>query len=285
MPRLMRKLILLFFILNITIPLYAQDKRAKATEYYQRGDLYYKEGKYQEAQAEFQKALEVLVKKEEAVVTKTEEKKISPKEQVAASPQESKPSSEYVIGLEDILFVSVWQNPDLSQEVIVRPDGRISFPLVGDIQATGLTISQLDNDITERLKEYIKFPEVSISIKKIGGNKVLVLGEVNGPGVYTLTGQKTVLEAITLAGGFTNDATVSSVIVIKGGLSNPKGIRLNLNRPLLKADMRSNLTLQAEDIIFVPKKFIANVNYVVNQVLGPLVQGAYTTQGMRDKKW
>jgi len=157
--------------------------------------------------------------------------------------------------------------------------------LVGDIQVTGLTIPQLDDEITERLKEYIKFPEVSISIRKIGGNKVFVLGEVNGPGVYTLTGQKTVLEAITLAGGFTNDATVSSVIVIKGGLSNPKGIRLNLNRPLLKADMRSNLTLQPEDIIFVPKKFIANVNYVVNQVLGPLIQGAYTTQGMRDKKW
>jgi polysaccharide export outer membrane protein len=285
MQKAVKKLILLFFILSIASPVYAKDKRKEAAEYYQKGDLYYKQGKYQEAQAEFQKALEVLAKKDEAVVTKTEEEKISPKEQAAASPQETKPSLEYVIGEEDTLYISVWQNPDLSDEVIVRPDGKISFPLIGDVRASGLTISRLDQEITERLKEYIKFPEVSISIRKLGGKKVIILGEVQAPGVYLMTGKSTVLEAIAMAGGFTNDATVSSVILVKGGFANPKGVRLNLNRPLIKGDLTYNVTLHPEDIIFVPKRFISNVNYVVNTILGPIMQGSYSTELLRDKRW
>ncbi len=180
----------------------------------------------------------------------------------------------YLIDEGDVLQLSVWQNPDLEQEVIVRPDGKISCALIGDVDASGLTIPELDGAITERLKEYIRSPEVSLSLKKFSGKKVIVLGEVKEPGIYSVTGAKTILEAIGLAGGLTQDSVASSVIVISGGLSNPKPRRINLTKALHKGDMSNNPPLQAEDIIFVPKKFIADINYILMQVLEPLTKGA-----------
>ena len=191
------------------------------------------------------------------------------------------PRTEYTIGDEDDLHISVWQNPELDTDAIVRPDGKISFPLIGDVQATGQTIIGLNQVISDKLKEYIRSPMVSTSLKKIGGKKVVILGEVNTPGVYSLAGRKTMLEGIAMAGGFTQNAVSSSVILIRGGLVNPKGIRLNLNRTLTKADMSQNVVLQFEDIIFVPKSFIANVNYIMTQLLGPLVQGASTASSVQ----
>ncbi len=183
---------------------------------------------------------------------------------------------EYTLEKGDVLYISVWQEDDLSQEVIVRPDGRISFPLAGDIPVLGLTFTQLKEALTKRLKEYIRYPVVSISLKKLGGRKVIVLGEVTRPGVYSVSGDRTVLEAIALAGGFTPHAITSSVIFIRGGLETPEGMRLDLSRALKKTDISQNVTLQSEDIVYVPKKFIANVNYVLDQILGPLSRGIYT---------
>ncbi len=143
------------------------------------------------------------------------------------------------------------------------------------MQASGLTITRLDQAVTERIKEYIKYPEVSISIKKIGGQKVFVLGEVRGPGVYSLTGGKTIMEAVSLAGGLTRDAVASSVVVVRGGFQNPTPMRISLNK-VLKGDMRQNIALKAEDIVFVPRKFIADLNYFLSQIVDPLAKGAYS---------
>jgi len=297
MMHLVRKIILPLFILSCPCFIYCQDNRETAKEHYKKGDIYYQQEKYKEAEEEFQKALELLGHKDTSSVIKMPEEKAvkppksttPPKEtKIEAKPQttqEAKKSPEYVINEEDVLFISVWQNPDLDQEVIVRPDGKISFPLAGDIQAVGLTPAQLDKEITDRLKEYIKYPEVSISVRKLGGQKIIILGEVVDPGVYYGTGKSTVLEAIAAAGGFTPHAVVSSVVVIKGGFSSPKGIRLDLNRALLKADMSQNIYLEPQDIIYVPKKFIANVNYFVNQIIGPISQGVYNTEKLRGQPW
>ena len=289
-------MILSLLVLTTPAFVYCQDNKELARQHYQKGNAYFEAGRYKEAQEEFQKALELLGRKIDFPIIKVPEEELLQKEEITASPslpeplkevkapvatpatQEAKKSSEYVFSEEDVLFISVWQNPDLNQEVIVRPDGRISFPLVGDIPAVGLTPAQLNKEITERLKEYIKHPEVSISIKKFGGQKIIVLGEVAGPGVYQGVGKRTVLEAIAMAGGFTPHAVISSVVVIKGGFSNPKGIRLNLNRALLKADMSQNIYLEPQDIIYVPKKFIANINYFVNQIIGPISQGVSNTE-------
>ena len=159
---------------------------------------------------------------------------------------------------------------DLSTEVIVRSDGRISLPLIGDIQATGLTLSELKNVITEKLNRYIKDPEVSISVKSFGGKKIIILGEVGSPGVYKPTGNIDIVEAIALAGGYTQDAVLRSVMVVRGDLDNPVAIKLNVNNAIKKGDLSQNIMVQPNDIVYVPRKFIKDVNYFLNNLLGPL---------------
>ncbi|HEC69725.1 MAG TPA: hypothetical protein ENI31_05550 [Candidatus Omnitrophica bacterium] len=256
----------LFLILILIGSLgWAESLEERARQHYKVGNIYYEHGLYQEAEREFRKALELLEKKEKLPRGIKEEEIVKEQE----GPQ-------YVVGIGDILSISVWENPDLTQDVIVRPDGKISFPLIDEVQAAGLTISELDRRITNKLKEYIRFPDVSISLKKMGGRKVIILGQVRSPGVYSLSGSCTLLEAIALAGGFTNDAVTSSVIVIKGGLANPKAERINLARAIRKPQSKQNIVLESEDIIFVPKKFIANLNYFLKQILDPISRGIYT---------
>ena len=150
------------------------------------------------------------------------------------------------------------------------------MPLIGDVTARGLTITRLDDDLTKRLSEFVRLPEVSISLIKIGGSKVILLGEISKPGVYSMVGQKTLLELIGMAGGFTRDAVSSSIVLIRGGLVDPHAQRINLSKALKGKDfIRQNIVLQAEDVIFVPKKFIADINYVLTQITGPLAQGAF----------
>lgn len=269
---------------------YSQDTRDEAQQHYLKGNRYYEQARYEEAQEEFQKALDILLTHRGESLKKAPAKpepaprqeEPPPMQKTRIASRESQEGLEYIIGADDVLQISVWQNPDLTQEAIVRPDGRISFPLIGDIQAAGQTVPELDTDVTERLKEYIKYPEVSISIKKIGGQKVIVLGEINSPGVYSVSGAKTILEAIALAGGFTRDAVASSVILVRGGFANPKPQRMNLTKAL-NGDLRLNVVLQSEDIVFVPKKFIADLNYFLNQILEPLSKGAMASAAASGK--
>ncbi len=184
----------------------------------------------------------------------------------------------YIIGPGDVLFISVWENPDLTQQVIVRPDGKISFPLVDEVQAQGLTIPELDRVMTQKLKEVIRYPDVSISLRKRGvveREKVVVLGEVRYPGVYSIADRRTVLEAIALAGGSTKDAVLKSVVVVRGGGSGtPQAQRVNLARALAtRGEIRENISLKAQDIVYVPRRFVANLNYFAMQILDPLTKG------------
>jgi polysaccharide export outer membrane protein len=188
---------------------------------------------------------------------------------------------EYTINIGDTLLISVWKEDDLREDVIVRPDGKISFPLAGDVPIMGLTFPQVKNELTRRLAVYLKAPVVSVSLKKMGGRKIIVLGEVNEPGVYSVTGQRTVLEAIALANGFTEDAVASSVIRIRGGLQAPEGARLDISRAVKETDTTQNIALQSEDIIYVPKKFIADVNYFLRQILEPMASGVWTGVGIK----
>lgn len=248
---------------------FSQDLREEAIKHYEKGKEYYQQAKYKEAEEEFQNAL-LLVSQEEKKPTYPD------KENIAQAPK----VSEYIIGEDDVLFITVWQEKDLSQEVSVQPDGKISFPLAGEIPVSGSTTSQLKEEITKRLKEYIKAPVISVSLRKIGGRRAIILGEVATNGVYPITGTTTLLELIALAGGFTTHSVPSSTILIRGGFQNPKGMRLNLRRAINKAVPNQNLALQPGDIIFVPKKFIADVNYFTTQLLGPVVQGAWTYESI-----
>jgi polysaccharide export outer membrane protein len=173
---------------------------------------------------------------------------------------------QYRVGRGDKLAISVWENEDLNTETVVRPDGKISFPLIGDIQASGLTLAELDTRLTTALKEYIRYPEVSIVVEEVKGSRVVVLGEVEAPGVYPITGEESLLEAGALAGGFTEDAVLSSVIVIRRGEGGAYGMRADLTGAIERGRFNQNIYLQSGDIVYVPKKFIANVKYFVDQI-------------------
>ena len=272
---LLSVLICLSTIIFLPVCVAQNDIREEAKEHYRLGQIYYEHGLYQEAEAEFKKALAILEITHPAP-PQEEKQEVIPQPQSQPQPKPQVPSGkEYIIGVGDTLSIVVWENADLNQEVIVRPDGMISFPLIDEVQAEGRTIQELDTEITTKLKEYIRFPDVSISLVSMGGSKVIILGQVKSPGVYALTGRKTILEAIAQAGGFTSDAIASSIIVVKGGLSNPQARRLNLNKAIHQPETKQNIVLDAEDIVFVPKKFIADVNYFLKQILDPVSRGMY----------
>ncbi len=211
---------------------------------------------------------------EEKIASKSPEPKVKLNEQRPI---------EYIISDGDTLDISVWEWSNLKSEVIVRPDGKISFPLISDVQASGLTLTQLDQVITERLSEFIRSPEVLVVFKNAAGKKIVVLGEVLTPGAYKVTGSKyTVMEAIALAGGFTRDAVLKSVIVIKGGTKNPKPISLDLTKTLKKADLTQDITLESEDVVYVPRTVISDVSYFVSQFTAPINQSIYTKKQIRE---
>src|SRR5437868_12556370 len=126
-------------------------------------------------------------------------------------------TSDYTIGPEDVLEITIWRNTDLSKVVAVRPDGRISLPLIGDVGAAGRTAAQLANAIAEKLKEFKENPQVSIVVKEVNSYAIYVLGEVTKPGKYPLKSKTTLLQAITLASGFTSAAARNKIVVFRFG--------------------------------------------------------------------
>jgi polysaccharide export outer membrane protein len=173
----------------------------------------------------------------------------------------------YIIGPGDTLEINVWRHPDLRTQAKVRPDGKISFPLIEEIYVCNLTPSVLKKEIVQRISRIIRDPEVTINVIGFESKKYFVLGEVYRPGVYPFEGRVRVLEAISRAAGYKEDtAALKSVIIIKKGYTpNPKAIRVNLWSVINKADISQDVFLEPGDIIFVPKTFIANLNKFIDQ--------------------
>jgi polysaccharide export outer membrane protein len=180
---------------------------------------------------------------------KAVEKKVPAKAEDEVEPEKKKGA--YTITVGDVLRVSVWKNPDLDRETSVRPDGKISFPLIDEAQAEGLTISELDKVITAKLKKFIRHPDVSVSFTKMAGRKIVILGEVRNPGVYLVDGPKTILEAIALAGGTTSDASFQDVIVMSGGLEAPSIHKIDLGAALGKGGTGGSFLLNYRDVVYV----------------------------------
>ncbi len=208
-------------------------------------------------------------KKKEEEEKKEGEKKVEEVTKGAATEKaapETKETGEreYYIDVSDVLDISVWQIPDLSKsEVIVRPDGKISFPLIGDIKAEGLTLTQLDNIITEKLKAYVKTPEVSIMIRRFGEqtNKIVVLGEIRSPGVYKFNVPPTITEVVASAGGYSDYAVLNSIMIIRGDIRTKlEAIRVNVAQVLKSGRLSQNIFLKPNDIVYVPRSFIGKIN-------------------------
>ena len=160
--------------------------------------------------------------------------------------------SDYVIGAEDMLQVSVWKNEAMSRTLPVRPDGKISLPLLHDIQAAGLTPLQLRDKIAAALAEFMPNPEVSVTVMQVNSYRISVLGEVQKPGVLQLKAPTTVLEALALAGGFRDFASPSKIVIFrKDGTGQTQKLRFNYNRAVGSAG-EENVTLKSGDVVVVP---------------------------------
>lgn len=165
--------------------------------------------------------------------------------------------SEFLLGPEDVLTVTIWKNQDLSREVVVRPDGMISMPLVGDIQATGLTANLLAKRIAERLTEYLASPIVFVQVKDVNSYYIYVLGEVAKPGKYSLKSYANVMQGISLAGGFTAYAKKNKIKVLRVSADGPGGkhqieIPVQYDDILKGNAVPGNFFLRIGDVIVVP---------------------------------
>lgn len=159
---------------------------------------------------------------------------------------------EYRIGPEDVLFIFVWKNETLSRTVPVRPDGKISLPLINDVQAAGLTPAQLRAVLAKKLREYIPDPEVAVTVQDVRSAKVSVLGEVKTPGRYELKSATTVLEILAQAGGLSEFAARSRIVILRPDGNGMKRLLFNYNKVVAPDPEQENFHLEAGDIVLVP---------------------------------
>jgi polysaccharide export outer membrane protein len=159
----------------------------------------------------------------------------------------------FIIGVDDILSVNVWKEPDISRSVPVRSDGMISLPLVGELQASGQTPHQLEIAITGKLKSFISEPEVTVMVQEIRSQKFNILGQVARPGSYPLTNATTVLDAIAIAGGFRDFAKQKNIYVLR---QNPNGgeskLPFNYKDVIKGKDAAQNIKVEPRDTIVIP---------------------------------
>jgi polysaccharide export outer membrane protein len=159
---------------------------------------------------------------------------------------------QYVIGPDDVLVVQFWREKDLSAEVTVRPDGKVSLPLLSDVRAAGLTPEQLRDTLNEAARKYIEDPIATVTVKQVNSRKVFITGQVEKPGSYPLIGRMTVLQLIATAGGLKDyvDGKDISVVRNEGGLEVTH--RFNYQDALKHRNLRQNIELKAGDTVLVP---------------------------------
>ena len=154
----------------------------------------------------------------------------------------------FLIGAEDVLFIRTWREPDFTFLAVVRPDGKITVPLVGEPQAAGQTPIQLTKTITEMLTKYINNPEVNVFVQEVRSKKYYIDGEVRKPGSFPLVGRVTVLEALSNAGGFQEFANPKKIRILRGS----QNIKFNYNEVTHGKHMEQNIFLESGDHIIVP---------------------------------
>ena len=160
--------------------------------------------------------------------------------------------SSYVIGPEDRLDISVWKEPDVSRAVPVRPDGKISLPLLNDVQAAGLTPMQLQAVVTEGLKKFITGPQVTVIVTQINSRRIYVMGEVARPGAFPMLPNMTILQALSTAGGFSQYAKLSAIYLLRTENGRQVTYPFNYKEVIRGQRPEQNITLKPGDTIVVP---------------------------------
>jgi polysaccharide biosynthesis/export protein len=166
--------------------------------------------------------------------------------------QNSPARSDYIIGSGDVLMVSIWKDESLTQEVVVLPDGTISYPLIGIVKAEGKTINELKAEIEKRIKKYVPDPGLWISVRHMNSSYVCILGRVNKPGSFLLSSRVNVLQGLALAGGLNPFADNNNIKIFRTEENETKLIRFRYNDVIKGKNLEENITLQRGDIIIVP---------------------------------
>jgi polysaccharide export outer membrane protein len=172
----------------------------------------------------------------------------------ATSPAEAvvAPPPGYLIGANDVLSILFWREKDLTVDVTVRPDGRISLPLLNDVEAAGLTPEELRVKIQDQAQAYVQDPNVTVLVKQINSRKVFITGRIPKPGPYNLTGPMTVLQLISEAGGVQEYADTSKIVVVRTENGKPVRYPFNYKWVLAGKNLRQNIELKPGDTIVVP---------------------------------
>lgn len=181
--------------------------------------------------------------------SKLEYEVISQDSEILSELQQNLP---YIIGSGDVLDITVWRHPDISKETVVRPDGKISLPLIGDIQAAGLTVDEVREEANRRMGTYIAEPFVSVSIASINSLKIYIIGEVARSGEYDLISNTDVLQALAMAGGFTIYAKKDNIKIFRKEDNRKIKIKFDYDQVVKGKNLAQNITLKAGDVILVP---------------------------------
>jgi polysaccharide export outer membrane protein len=170
----------------------------------------------------------------------------------ADAPVVPSPRNDYTIGSGDVLEIMTWQEENLTREVTVRLDGKITFPLIDDIQAAGRTSLQLKQDIQQKLSDYVEAPFVTVTLLESASQTFFILGEVINTGEYPIVKDLTVLQAFALAGGFTEWASKKEILLFRDEDGKQKTIRINYKDLVKDQDFSNNVKIMANDTIIVP---------------------------------
>lgn len=158
----------------------------------------------------------------------------------------------YLLGPEDVLKVSVWKDEQLTQETVVRPDGMMTFPLIGEVTAAGRTVEEVRSEIAKRLVKFIPTPNVTVTVLKVLSYRIYVLGRVNKPGEFLVGHHTDVLQALSLAGGLTPYASENDIKIMRRGGANQQVFRFRYGDVQKGKDLKQNILLQRGDVVMVP---------------------------------
>jgi polysaccharide export outer membrane protein len=173
-------------------------------------------------------------------------------QQTPPPPNPGPATPSYLVKPGDMLEISVWKEPDLQKQVLVRPDGAFSFPLVGEVDARGKSVSELNKIVSTGVSKYISDAVVTISVQEIKGNKIYVLGQVNKPGEFIVNPSVNIMQALSMAGGMTPFAATNDIIVLRGQGKAQQAMAFRYNEVVRGRNLDTNIELQSGDIVVVP---------------------------------
>ena len=186
-------------------------------------------------------------------------------------------AQDFVFGPGDVIDIKMWRQEDMDMQVVIAPDGVITYPLIGRVEVAGLTYPELLRLMERELATYYNEPSIAVNVVKVSNQKVFVLGEVTNPSVLQIENDLSVVEALTRTGGISPDAKTGNLLLIRGGLDDPTLLTVDIQGLFQDGNFTQNIYLQRGDILLVPTKTIVNVERFFRRVQGivaPFVSGS-----------